>query len=134
MKLENKAEQKWPLFGAELIKYNNYDLKTEIYKYSSFHTNFCILSYLLPCKSELEKKDKKYIINDSNLEELTYQLISKCFTNGGNYNLYKYLYLLPSRSLYYKNAFEELVNIIKNNGAYNISFLLKIMEHIIFHL
>ena len=124
--IENKAEQKWPLFGAELIKYNNYDLKTEIYKYSSFHTNFCILSYLLPCKSELEKKDKKYIINDSNLEELTYQLISKCFTNGGNYNLYKYLYLLPSRSLYYKNAFEELVNIIKNNGAYNISFINKI--------
>ena len=124
--IENKEEQKWPLFGAELIKYNNYDLKTEIYKYSSFHNNFCILSYLLPCKSELEKKDKKYIINDSNLEELAYQLISKCFTNGGNYNLYKYLYLLPSRSLYYKNAFEELVNIIKNNGAYNISFINKI--------
>lgn len=123
---ENKEDQKWPLFGAELIKYNNYDLKTEIYKYSSFHSNFCILSYLLPCETELDKKDKKYIINNSNLEELTYQLISKCFTNGGNYNLYKYLYLLPSRSLYYKNAFEELVNIIKNNGAYNISFINKI--------
>ena len=125
-KIENQPEQKWPLFGAELIKYNNYDLKTEIYKYSSFHNNFCILSYLLPYKNELEEKDKKYIISDSNLEELAYQLISKCFTNGGNYNLYKYLYLLPSRSLYYNNAFEELVNIIKNNGAYNISFINKI--------
>ena len=123
---EEKVEQKWPLFGAELIKYNNYKLETEIYKYSSFHNNYCILSYLLPCKAELDKKDGKYNINESNLEELTYQLISKCFTNGGNYNLYKYLYLLPSRSLYYKNAFEELVNVIKNNGAYNISFINKI--------
>ena len=41
----NKSNQKWPLFGSELIKFNNNDLKTKIYKYISFKKNFCILSY-----------------------------------------------------------------------------------------
>ena len=54
-------QQKWPLFGAQLILNNNNDLNTEIYKYTCFYRKqkFCILSYLLPCRSEIETDIKK---------------------------------------------------------------------------
>ena len=112
--------QKWPLFGSELIKFNNNDLKTKIYKYISFKKNFCILSYLLPCDTELKEEKIKYKTDD-NKQKLIFQLISKCFSNGGNYNLFKYLYLLPGRSLYYKNAYEELIDSIKDNSDYKFT-------------
>jgi len=118
---KNSRNQKWPLFGAELIKDNNNDLKTEIYKYISFKKDFCILSFLLPCESELKEGKIKITFEEDIKKTLVFKLISKCFTKGGNYELFKYLYLLPARSLYYKNAYEELLNIIKDNTEYNFN-------------
>jgi len=111
--------QKWPLFGAELIKYNNNDIKTEIYKYISFKKDFCILSYFLPCETELKEGKVKNPLNEDIKKGLVSKLISKCFSKEGNYELFKYLYLLPARSLFYKNAYEELLNIIKDKYNFN---------------
>ena len=127
----NKSNQKWPLFGSELIKYNNNDIKTEIYKYTSFKKDFCILSYFLPCETELKERKVKYTLKEDNKKALIFQLISKCFSKGGNYELFKYLYLLPARSLYYKNAYEELLNIIKNNTEFNFNNMENIQKYYI---
>jgi len=118
---KKNMDQKWPLFGYELIKYNNNNLKTNIYKYISFKKNFCILSYLLPCDTRLNEEKIKYPITNDDIKKLIFKLISKCFSNGGNYNLFKYLYLLPARSLYYKSLYEELIDIIKDNTDYKLS-------------
>ena len=118
---KKNIDQKWPLFGSELIKYNNNDLKTQIYKYISFKKKFCILSYILPYDTELKEEKIKYNITDDNIKKLIFQLISKCFSNGGNYNLFKYLYMLPARSLYYRNVYEELIDMIKDNTNYKFT-------------
>ena len=116
---ENK-NQKWPLFGSELIKKNNNDLKTEIYKYICFSKKkLCILSYLLPCESEMNENGKE-LLSDENIKVMIYKLISICLGKGGNYFIFKYLFLLPARSLYYKNAYEELINIIKDESNFKI--------------
>ena len=118
---ENKG-QKWPLFGSELIKNNNNNLNIKIYKYISLYKkHFCILSYLLPCTSEINSENQEEFIKENDLKALIYQIIMKCFSSGGNYCLYKYLYLLPARSLNYKNAFEELYNSIKEEQSYDFS-------------
>jgi len=126
-KVENKR-QKWPIFGAELIKNNNNDLKTEIYKYISFYNKkpFCILSYLLPYTSGNNNYYK--LISHDNRKIMIYQLILKCFSNTTNYLIFKYLYLLPARSLYYKNAYEELKDIIKNDSSCNLKMTTPIEE------
>ena len=115
---ENNNNQKWPLFGAQLIENNNNDLKTEIYKYISFNKNkFCILSYLLPYE-EGKNEDVKI-----DVKTMIYQLILKCLIGSGNYFIFKYLYLIPARSLYYRNAYEELISNIKDNSTYNMEHL-----------
>ena len=127
---DQSQNQRWPLFGAKLIKYNNNNLKTEIYRYRSCYNKkkLCILSYLLPYSGELntKNKDKLVKLNDENIRMLSYELILKCLSKGTNYCIFKYLYLLPARSLYYSNAYEELINIIKNNSSYNIDELKEI--------
>ena len=108
-----KSGQKWPLFGAQLIKNNNNNLKTEIYKYICFNKKqkFCILSYLLPCTSEINSTNNIDFPED-NIDTLIYELLIKILTKNSNYYIFKYLYLLPARSLFYKNAYEELITII----------------------
>ena len=128
---KNNSNQKWPLFGAELIKNNNNDIKTEIYKYTSFKKDFCILSYFLPCETELKGRKVKYTLEEDNKKALVFKLISKCFSKGGNYELFKYLYLLPARSLCYKNAYEELLNIIKDKTEFTFNNMESIQKYYI---
>ena len=115
-------KQKWPIFGAELIKNNNNDLKTEIYKYISFYKKkqFCILSYLLPFSSE----NNNILLNNDKVS-LIYKLILKCLSTPTNYYIFKYLYLLPARSLYYNNAYEELIDIIKDAPSCDLNTVSK---------
>ena len=121
---ENNNNQKWPLFGAELIKNNNNDLKTEIYKYISCSKNkFCILSYLLPYEGEKNENTKRDLDNMIDIKSMIYQLILKCLLGTGNYFIFKYLYLIPARSLDYKNAYEELISNIKDKSDYNMQHL-----------
>ena len=121
-KYSDNKQQKWPLFGAQLILNNNNDLKTEIYKYICFYRKqkLCILSYFLPCISEKEantKKDEE--IPEDTINSLIFELIIKTLTKDKNYCLFKYLYLLPARSLNYKNAYEELISILDDKKTYN---------------
>ena len=44
------------------------------------------------------------------MKKLIYRLLDKCFKDGGNFNIFKYLYTLPARSLYYNNVFDELMS------------------------
>ena len=124
---ENESRQKWPIFGAQLIKNNNNDLKTEIYKYISFYkkTPFCILSYLLPYTNDNKNNNNELLSND-NRKVLIYQLILRCLSNATNYCIFKYLYLLPSRSLYYNNAYEELIDVIKGDSSCDLNTTLPI--------
>ena len=127
MKIDNNIhnnKNRWPLFGFELIK-NEKNLKTEIFKYTCFYkrNKLCILSYLLPYSNEINNNKKFELLNENNIKEMAKELILKCFFSGGNYYLFKYLYLLPARSLYYKNAYEELFNIISDNSSINFDIL-----------
>ena len=120
----NQKNQKWPLFGFELIKSNNNDLKTQIYRYTSIYKNkFCILSYVLPDESEPNENNEKKILELDSIKTVIYQLIIKCLINGGNYCLFKYLYLLPARSISYNNAYEELKTFIANQLLYKLDDL-----------
>ena len=117
-------QQKWPLFGAQLILNNNNDLNTEIYKYTCFYRKqkFCILSYLLPCRSEIETDIKKNEeISEDSINSLIFSLVIKALTKSKNYCLFKYLYLLPARTLNFKNAYEELISILDVKKTYNLS-------------
>ena len=117
---ENK-EQKWPIFGAELIKNNENDLKTEIYKYTCFSKKkqFCILSYFLPYSGD--NKNNNDLLSSDNKKKMIHELLSICLSNQTNYYIFKYLYLLPGRNLYYKNVYEELKDIIKDSSFYNLN-------------
>jgi hypothetical protein len=51
----------------------------------------------------------------------------------GNYCIFKYIYLLPARSLYYNNLYEEMIDIIEkentnNNNLYNLEEIKKNAE------
>ncbi len=130
IKPKSQINQKWPLFGAELIKNNNKDLKTKIYKYISLYKmKFCILSYLLPYEEENENENNDNILLDlEKRKTLIYQLITKILKDGGNYYIFKYLYLLPARSLSYNNSYEELNSYIKDNTLFKLDDLKNVEE------
>ena len=109
---------RWPLFGESLIKYNNNKINTKIYKYTNYCNNgTCILSYLF-------EEDKKYALPSNStcdINTLKYQLIQRCFLNGGNYHIFKYLFLLPATSLQYNNLYEELKSDIPKDKIVELS-------------
>ena len=103
---ENKENQKWPLFGERLM---NGDINQEIYEYiidDLNKKNRCLLSILFPSKFDL---DKKINIKEEQKKEILLSFI-KCIYNKNNYCLFKYLYTMPSRSLKYKNLYEEIIS------------------------
>ena len=51
---------------------------------------------------------------------MIHELLLLCLEGHSNYYIFKYLYLLPARNLYYKNVYEELKDIIKDNSSYNL--------------
>jgi len=89
--------------GEQLIKNNKGDIQTYIYDYNNNHiTDGRVIGFL----AELFYHED--ILKDSK-NELIYRLLDKCFKDGGNFNIFKYLYTLPARSLYYNNVFDELM-------------------------
>ena len=146
-KKESKEEQKnnyWPFFGERLIMEekgqisNNLQkkLKKHIFKYSSIiqgKPSYCILSLLFPYEDIDDKKDeddKEQIIEEKERIRFIYDLLKLMLLGRGNYCLFKYIYLLPSRTLYYNNLYEEMIDIIenenKNNGnLYNLEEIKK---------
>ena len=128
-----KPKQKWPLFGERLI---NGNIKRHIYEYLSINhreNGFCLLGLLFPNDDKddetKEKNDKKDEKNDDDKNEDTENkklnitnevkknvilyIFKQCFGEKSNYPLFKYIYLMPARSLLYKNLYEEMKQFIK---------------------
>ena len=149
-KKENEEENKqkkdknyWPLFGERLIEENDKasnnlenKLKKHIFKYSSIiqgKPSYCVLSLLFPYEDIDDKNDQddnEQIIEQKERIRLIYDLLKLMLLGRGNYCLFKYIYLLPSRTLYYKNLYEEMIDIIekenKSNGnLYNLEEIKK---------
>ena len=117
-KEKKKVKQKWPLFGERLI---NGDIKKEIYEYIILDhkkNNKCLLSILFPSEYQLQKEEE---INDDNnikfiklpddiKKKILLDMIKNIYGERNNYPLFKYLYLMPSRSLLYKNLYSEIIS------------------------
>ena len=104
---EKNKEQNWPLFGERLI---NGNIKKEIYEYTLDDHNIkekALLNILFPSEYS-NKKEKKIIINEEYKKKILLNFIKNIFIKN-NYPLFKYLYLMPSRSLLFKNLYEEII-------------------------
>ena len=129
--VEKEKNNYWPLFGERLIMEendqtpeNNNDsknkLKKHIFKYTGpiqKKPHYCLLSLLFPYKeSKIGEKQRIQFI---------YDLLKLMLMGKGNYCVFKYIYLLPARSIYYNNLYEEMIDIIEednkiNNNLYNL--------------
>ena len=141
----NKKKEKnnyWPLFGERLImeeNENNVTLKHKkhIYKYIGVNhkkQTYCLLSLLFSQEEENEKNNNdEKLIDEKKRKELIYDLLKLMLLSRGNYCLFKYIYLLPSRAIYYKNLYEEMIDILEednkvNNNLYNLETIKKNAE------
>ena len=141
-----KTEQKWPIFGEKLI---NGDINKQIYRYKSNNNrkkNICLLNLLFPSEDtekennnkekeqnkfdmidkdddendfQEDKKNKNLVISDEIKRKILLDIINNCFGELSNYALFKYIYLMPARSLLYKNLFEEIMAYLKDDTSLN---------------
>ena len=155
-KKENEEEEKnnknkkdlWPFFGERLIEEENDEgdkdnsqkkLNKHIFRYNGIiqrNPKLCILALLFPYEDIDKKKvdnKKKEIIEEKERIKLIYDLLKIMLLGKGNYCLFKYIYLLPARTLYYKNLYEEMIDIIEkankdNDNLYNLEEIKKNAE------
>ena len=121
--IENEMNNNY--IGEQIIKNNNGDQLTNVYEYN----NTSILDdRIIGLLTEI-------FYHESNLKghknELIYLLMDKCFKNGGNFFIFKYLYLLPSRSIYYDNLFEELFSNLDEEYKQKLAYINNIKEYFI---
>ena len=118
-----------PLFGVKIM---NDNINNEIFEYISpnhISKERCILSILFPSNYEENKDD---VLEENDRLDLIYELIKTSLgfnkRNMGNYFLFKYLYLMQSRSIKYDNLYQEIKEILenvnkKNNNKYDLQKL-----------
>ena len=140
--------QKWPLFGEKLIN-GDINKHIYEYVVPNHRKNaICLLSMLFPSeyqKKENEKVEKKkekedneynfyinrnesdedekkikIIISEEKKKKILFDIITNCLGSRNNYALFKYIYLMPARSLLYKNLYEEIVACFKDDKSYNL--------------
>ena len=123
-KEEIKIHYQWPLFGERLINEKGdaeYKLHRNIFKYiSHYHErdDFCLLSRLMPEideNGEIVNKVNKSI-TDKQRKDLIYDFLKLILVGKGNYNIFKYIYLSPSRCILYNNLFEEMLDILEQEN------------------
>ena len=114
------------LFGVNIM---NNTIETEIYKYINYNhikKERCVFGLLFP--SSHEKKEENYL-DENDRNDLIYDLISRILginvDNEGNYFLFKYIYLMQTRSIKYENLYLEMKEILdkanqNNNNKYNL--------------
>jgi len=118
--LDDEKKNFWPKFG---IPYTNKYNTDEIYKYISnfkIYESHCILAQLFPCSKDLYDNldfiKGEQELDDNEANKYRYKLLSLALLNEGNYCLFKYIYLTPSRHIIdYKNLYEEIINILSND-------------------
>ena len=129
--IKKERNNYWPLFGERLIleendkiKIENKEnikkkLKTHIFKYiGCFHKkpSYCLLPLLFPIEDINEKNNEDdNIFEEKERKQLIYDFLKLMLLGRGNYCIFKYIYLLPARSLYYKNLYEEMIDILEED-------------------
>ena len=128
IKTKKKENQKWPLFGERLIDGNIF---REIYEYLTSNHNKsyqCLLAILFPSEYRLLDGNKTIKISEEKKKEILLDMLKSIFNERNNYPLFKYLYLLPSRSLLYKNLYSEIISYLDIYNKINLPFNLEIMK------
>ena len=110
-----------PLLGIKLMN-NNIDKEIfEYINYNHIRKDRCILAILFP-SSYINEKDNKYLDENDRLD-LIYELIEVSLgfnkIKEGNYYLFKYLYLMQSRTIKYNNLYEEIKQLLENENKNN---------------
>ena len=147
--VENEKINCWPLFGERLIleeykqdkseiKDPTTKLKKHIFKYIGPHhknENYCLLPLLFPDENDDKngKENENKLIEEIDKIKLIYNLLKLMLMGKGNYCVFKYIYLLPARSLFFNNLYEEMIDIIENenknnNNLYNLDEIKKNAE------
>ena len=68
----------------------------------------------------MDEKERKIYI---------YKLLCLALLDEGNYCLFKYIYLTPSRFIIkYPNLYEEIIDILKNENKYDLTEIIKNAE------
>ena len=101
----------------------NNNINSEIFKYISCNhikKERCILQILFP--SSQEKNEENYL-DENDRNDLIYELINRSLglngINEGNYFLFKYIYLMQTRTIIYKNLYLEMKQILENANKIN---------------
>ena len=131
----DEKRQNWPIFGEKLI---NGDINQELYKYRNprFSQRISLLEILFPDKSAIEQDKKeeeekkksdpltqiktstnklKLNLSEESKKKLLLKIYNEFFGPFPNFYLFKYIYLMPSRTLAYENLYEEIKALIKND-------------------
>ena len=126
--IEKNKDNIIPLLGVKIM---NNNINKEIFEYINFNhitKDRCILSILFP--SNYKKNND--VLDENDRLDLIYELIKTSLgfnkRNTGNYFLFKYLYLMQSRSIKYDNLYQEIKELLenankKNNNKYDFSIL-----------
>ena len=126
----------WPKFGLPYLqKYKT----EEMFKYISnikIYESHCILAQLFPCSDDLIYDNFDFIkgepkLNEEERKEYIYKLLCLALLNEGNYCLFKYIYLTPSRFIIkYKNLYEEIIEILSEdqNNKFDLTEIKKNAE------
>ena len=128
---EEKNNKFCPLFGYRLLEQSN---NGEIYKYVNYLKIFethCILSQLFPCTNDdfydnLTECEDEQKLNTEEKNKYIYKLICVALLEEGNYPLFKYIYLTPSRfGIKYNNLYEEIIDILSKDNKYDLTEIKK---------
>ena len=71
---------------------------------------------------QIVNEENKSMI-DKERKDLIYDFLKLMLVGKGNYNIFKYIYLSPSRCILYNNLFEEMLDILEQENKrenYNI--------------
>jgi hypothetical protein len=88
----------------------------------------CYESNLYSYNFEDKKNDNKEKLSEKERIDYIYQLLSMSLLGEGNYALFKYIYLTPSRFFKYENLYEEMLDILsqeKENKIYDLTEIKK---------
>ena len=106
----------------------NNTVETEIYKYINYNhirKERCIFALLFP--SSYEKYGEENYLDENDRNDLIYDLISRILgineNKERNYFLFKYLYLMQTRSIKYENLYlemKEILNKANKNNKYDM--------------
>ena len=108
----------------------NNDIKKEIFEYISYNhikKERCILAHLFPSIYLTQDDNNNLSLEENDRLDLIYELILISLglnkIKKGNYFLFKFLFLMQSRSINYENLYQEMKTILEkaNNKKYDLA-------------